>query len=54
MVATALRCWVMPIAQQDTVRFEAANIAAAASISARVSPVAASTSSQSSASMCLQ
>ena len=40
IVATALRCWVSPIAQQVTVREESRNIAAHSSICSRVSPVA--------------
>ncbi len=43
IVATALRCWVMPIAQQMTVLGESMNIRAAASISSRPRPVARST-----------
>ena len=39
MVATELRCWVSPIAQQITVRDESRNIAAHSSICSRVSPV---------------
>ena len=40
MVATALRCWVRPIAQQNTVRVGVARASARASvICARVSPV---------------
>ncbi len=47
MVATALRCWVMPIAQQMTVARESRNIAAAVSIWSRPKPVDRSTSDQS-------
>ena len=47
IVATALRCWVMPIDQQMTVASESMNICAADSIWSRVSPVAAVTTSQS-------
>ncbi len=52
MVATALRCWVMPIAQQVTVAEESRNIPAASSMSARSSPVARSTADQSSSARC--
>ena len=52
IVATALRCWVMPIAQQCTVAREAANMSAASSICSRVSPVASRTTSQSSSLSC--
>lgn len=51
-VATALRCWVMPIAQQVTVAEESRNIRAAASTCSRDSPVARRTTSQSSALTC--
>ena len=40
MVATALRCWVMPIAQQMTVAGESRNMPAASSICVAVRPVA--------------
>ena len=38
IVATELRCWVMPIAQQKTVAFEASSIAPASSISGTREP----------------
>ena len=47
IVATELRCWVIPIAQQTTVADESRSIAAAFSIRARSRPVARSTSAQS-------
>ena len=48
MVATALRCWVSPIAQQNTVRVGVARASRAASvICSRVSPVTSATRSQS-------
>ena len=51
IVATALRCWVIPMAQQVTVRFEVASRSAACSMRERSRPVATSTASQSSARM---
>ncbi len=51
IVATELRCWVMPIAQQVMVAEDSRNIWAACSMSARDSPVARSTASQSRAAM---
>lgn len=47
MVGTACLCWVRPIAQHTTVRFEARTMARASSMRSRVRPVAASVSSQS-------
>ncbi len=52
IVATALRCWVMPIAQQWTIRELPASMSAAASISAHSSPVAAITASRSTSATC--
>ncbi len=52
IVLTALWCWVMPIAQQLTVRFEAAIMSAASRISSIARPVAARTSSQSTERTC--
>jgi hypothetical protein len=47
MVATACRCWVKPIAQQNTVRWEVRNIAATRSSCSRSIPVASTTVSRS-------
>ena len=52
MVATALRCWVSPIAQQNTVASESASSRAASVICSRVKPVVSATSSQSTALTC--
>ncbi|CAM5450059.1 hypothetical protein STENM36S_03846 [Streptomyces tendae] len=49
IVGTECLCWVRPIAQHTMVRSEASTMRSAASISARVRPVAASVSSQSAA-----
>ena len=49
MVATACRCWVSPIAQQNTVRSEAMSISATRSSCSRPMPVASTTVSSSTA-----
>ena len=48
-IATECLCWVSPIAQQTMLPFEAAHSSATFRICLRVSPVASSTSAQSSA-----
>src|SRR5450756_1530439 len=52
IVATALRCWVIPMAQQMMVREEETNRSARRSICARVTPVASYTADQSSSRRC--